>query len=152
MARKVMVNGLDIGYIPPSAAADVTYDNTTSGIRSTNVQGAISELAFAQNIYSTTERVVGKWVDGSLIYRKSFPITSPQNNTVIATIADISEVIKYEAFFSYEGTTLTIPSFGNNYFAEIIRYGDDMTFSTNDDWTGFSGYLTVYYLKEEDTL
>lgn len=41
MARKVMVNGLDIGYIPPSAAADVVYDNTTSGLASTTVQGAV---------------------------------------------------------------------------------------------------------------
>lgn len=150
MARKVMVNGLDIGYIPPSAASDVTYDNTTSGLRSTNVQSAISELAFAQNIYSTVARVVGKWVDGSLIYRQSFPITSPQNDTVLATIPDMIEVIKYEAFFSYQGTTLTIPSFGNNYYADIIKYGTQLTFQTNDDWNGFKGYVTVYYLKDEN--
>ncbi len=45
MARKVMVNGLDIGYIPPSAAADVVYNNTASGLEATDVQDAIDELA-----------------------------------------------------------------------------------------------------------
>lgn len=44
MARKVMVNGLDIGYIPPAAAADVVYNNTTSGLASTTTQGAIDEV------------------------------------------------------------------------------------------------------------
>ena len=45
MARKVMVNGYDIGYIPPAAAADVEYDNTTSGLAATQVQSAIDEIA-----------------------------------------------------------------------------------------------------------
>lgn len=64
MARKVMVNGLDIGYIPPSAASDVAYSNTTSGLTATDVQAAIDEVA-GGNVYSTSERVVGKWVDGT---------------------------------------------------------------------------------------
>lgn len=45
MARKVMVNGLDIGYIPPASALDVVYNNSASGITSQTVQGAIDELA-----------------------------------------------------------------------------------------------------------
>lgn len=45
MARKVMVNGLDIGYIPPTVASDVAYSNTTSGLASTTVQGAIDEIS-----------------------------------------------------------------------------------------------------------
>lgn len=44
MARKVMVNGLDIGYIPPSAAADVVYNNTTSRLEATDIQDAIDEV------------------------------------------------------------------------------------------------------------
>lgn len=44
MANKVMVNGMNIGYIPPAAANDVTYSNTSSGLTATKVQGAIDEL------------------------------------------------------------------------------------------------------------
>ena len=147
MARKVMVNGLDIGYIPPSSASDVTFNNTSSQLLSDTVQGAIDELAAAQNIYSTDERVVGKWLNGNPIFRKSFPISSPTNEEVLVTIPNITALIRYEAFFTYQNTTLTLPSFGNNYYAQIIRYGNDLTFQTNDDWEGFEGYVTAYYLK-----
>ena len=48
MARKVMVNGLDIGYIPPSSASDVIYNNQSSGLASTVVQSAIDEISNKQ--------------------------------------------------------------------------------------------------------
>ena len=48
MARKVMVNGLDIGYIPPSSASDVIYNNQSSGLASTVVQSAIDEMSNKQ--------------------------------------------------------------------------------------------------------
>ena len=78
MARKVMVNGLDIGYIPPSAASDVAYSNTTSGLAATNAQGAIDEVSKSV-IYQSAETAVGKWIDGSVIYRRVYAGTGSHN-------------------------------------------------------------------------
>lgn len=57
-------------------ADDVNYDNTTSGLTATDVQGAIDEIV--QEIsdisydYSTTEHIIGKWVDGTTdVYEKT---------------------------------------------------------------------------------
>ena len=59
MARKVMVNGLDIGYIPPAYASDVIYNNLSSGLASTVSQGAIDELASRLNLATTATLTAG---------------------------------------------------------------------------------------------
>lgn len=50
------------------SASSVTYDNTTSGLTATNVQGAIDELASTGHVYSTTAKKVGKWTDNKDVY------------------------------------------------------------------------------------
>lgn len=53
---------------------EVGYDNTDSGLRSRNIQDAIDELAqggYAHH-YSTTEQVVGTWIDGKTIYERTY--------------------------------------------------------------------------------
>ena len=61
-----------------STAAEVSFDNTGTGLASTNVQTAISEVntnvggLSGRFDYSTVEKVVGKWIDGRDIYQKTF--------------------------------------------------------------------------------
>lgn len=55
---------------------EVGYDNTDSGLVSRNVQDAIDELAqggYAHH-YSTTEQVVGTWIDGKPLYEKTINV------------------------------------------------------------------------------
>lgn len=58
-------------------AANVSYDNTTSGLTADDVQEAVDEI-FGKieegHIYSTDEKVVGKWIDGKDIYEKTINI------------------------------------------------------------------------------
>lgn len=64
-----------IGAIPViNDAGDVSYDNTVSGLTATNVQDAIDELAGSAGnyVYSTTEHVVGKWIDDSTVYERTY--------------------------------------------------------------------------------
>ena len=44
MSKKVIVNGMNIGYLPPTNASEINYDNTTSGLTSNNLQDALDEL------------------------------------------------------------------------------------------------------------
>lgn len=67
-------------------ASNVSFDNTGTGIDSTNVQGAIVEIKddiptieeYGLN-FSTTERIVGTWVDGRPVYEKTVTGTITPN-------------------------------------------------------------------------
>ena len=65
-----------------STAAQVSFDNTGTGLVATNVQSAIGEVnTKADDIsgrfnYSATEKVIGKWVDNRDIYQLSYTIES----------------------------------------------------------------------------
>lgn len=67
------------GAVTPAAsdydASMIDYDNTLSGLTSTDVQSAIDEIASSSPSglveYSLTERVIGTWVDGSTLYEKT---------------------------------------------------------------------------------
>lgn len=67
-----------------SSAANVSFDNTGTGLSATNVQSAVEEVntkATNAGTYSTTETVIGKWIDNSPIYRKVLEIPITQKST-----------------------------------------------------------------------
>lgn len=57
-----------------SSADKISYNNSESGLTSNTVQGAIDEVheevETIRHHYSTEEKIVGEWVDGTLIYEK----------------------------------------------------------------------------------
>lgn len=67
-----------------SSAEKVSYDNSISGLTADNVQNAIDEVhEEVENIrhhYSTEEKIVGEWVDGSIIYEKVIILTPTQSS------------------------------------------------------------------------
>lgn len=66
-----------------SSAEDVSYDNTTSGLEADNVQDAIDEVNSNLGEYTTSEKVVGKWINGEPIYQITIYSTTtvPRGNT-----------------------------------------------------------------------
>lgn len=54
-------------------ARKIKYDNTSSGLQSTDIQTAIDELKENgdREVYSTKEIIIGKWIDNKPIYRKT---------------------------------------------------------------------------------
>ncbi len=71
-------------------AADISYDNTGTGLEATNVQGALTEIDTRSN-YSTTEHKIGKWIDGSDLYEKT--IVTNKTNVVANSSVDITSDI-----------------------------------------------------------
>lgn len=61
--------------------------------------------------YSTTEQVVGKWTDGSTLYRKVFNITSTSagDNNIPHNITNLDKVVKIDSTFSAWGYTYAAP-------------------------------------------
>lgn len=76
---------------PELGASEVGYDNASSGLEATTVQGAVDEVAAAVEavrakqeagtVYSTEEVLVGTWIDGKPLYRRvwkfSLSMTKP---------------------------------------------------------------------------
>lgn len=80
-------------------AADVTYDNTSSGLTADDVQEAIDELntkLTTGHVYSTTEKVIGKWTDGSDLYEKVtiFDTFTTGANSLELGLTNVKEILK----------------------------------------------------------
>lgn len=93
------------GAVVPAASdydgSMIDYDNTTSGLNSTDVQGAIDEIEDQiQNLpsggsddYSLTEHVVGTWLDGvTPVYEKTINFGALPNSTTKTVNHDITNL------------------------------------------------------------
>lgn len=97
------------------------------------------------HVYSTEEKIVGEWYDGSLIYEKTFIGTTPAYSSTIELVPNVRAVIGVEGFtkvsngnvlqipysdklyvYSYRGNSARIitndASYANQYFEVCIRY------------------------------
>lgn len=107
-----------------------------------------------EDIYSTDEKQIGKWIDGKPVYRKSLTFTAPSNSAwkAIATINNIENIIdikgsvvrgeeiyplyyndtqQFKAYFNKHDNTLNIQAF-NSYMY------------------GYPGIITIEYTKTTD--
>lgn len=119
--------------------------------------------------YSTSEKVVGKWIDGKTLYQKTIPFTtpSPTTNYVAVTenipnsyIANLDEMVYLEGFYKHANSPLF--NFINvaqgsedatKTGAVFVYYADDSPYQcfriSNSiiSHGGRNGYLTVRYTK-----
>ena len=84
----------DVNVSSPSNGQVLKYDNTTSKWVNTNESGG-------GHIYSTTEQVVGTWIDGKPLYEKCYDITLA--NGTIGTIDSTFIPKKFEAYMYFSG-------------------------------------------------
>lgn len=115
-----MVNGLDIGYIPPSAAADVVYNNTTSGLEATDVQDAIDELALKPSGVGGT-------------YYATCPISAADTAAKVATVSSdqgefvlktgIIVIVNFSNGNTAANATLNINNTGAKYIHQMAATG-----------------------------
>lgn len=146
------------GAVVPTAgdyvASDIDYDNTVSGLTATEVQSAIDELASAPSgvNYSTTEHVIGTWVDGSTLYEKSINLGTLPNNTTASVPTGLSNVIvrDMQGMFGSESAPYDRYSIytkfltGNLY---IIYVNGNINIETSLNLSSYTGYITLRYTK-----
>lgn len=107
--------------------------------------------------YSTTEHVVGTWIDGKPIYEKTISLGSmPNTATVSKSISSTNINIIKSFLYTYrssDGTFIIWPDTSdNNFFARyvITDYGKNIKLTSNADRSAFNGYLTIQYTKTTD--
>lgn len=115
----------------------------------------IDELNTDQSTYSTTEKAVGTWIDGSTIYRKTIEFGSLPNATtknVAHNISNLSHVVKVEAIAKSGTRFFPLPSAQPDSLTYIIRVtveGSNINIVTGADRSDFNAYVTLYYTKLE---
>ena len=141
------------------SAADVSYSNTSSGLSADKVQGAIDELA-GRCTYSTTEKVVGKWIDNSPVYEKVVEIGALPNattKTVAHGISDLKFMLSMVACAhnSTSGNDIIVPTVSTiNLNQQVGMYcgGGNINIISASDVSAYdSCYAILRYVKNEPT-
>lgn len=152
---KNLVNGTNI-------IIEESGDNINMNLSSsynTNLQQEINNSFKKNNIYSTNEMVVGKWIDGKPIYRKAVPVTvtqaGPQN--VNHGISDVDRFISYGGSFKRRGgSTQVIPALYTNWEVWIYDFGTTsfiVRTSSNQFNAGVNDfYVVLEYTKTTDVV
>lgn len=104
--------------------------------------------------YSTTEQVVGTWIDGSTVYEKTVNLNGLPNNatkTVAHGIINLSYIIQAYGF-GYGPNGIPIPFVDNNSNATqqlaLIINDTNIIVRTNSDRSAYTtAYVTMLYTK-----
>ena len=105
--------------------------------------------------YSTTEQVVGTWIDGKPIYQKTInfgALPNATSKTVAHGISNIDRITSYDAIMS-DGTdfqTLNCcwTNGSNNIRSSVNK--TNVTITSTYNVTGYNAYVTIQYTKTTD--
>lgn len=135
--------------------ATILVANNTTIITNSEITNKIAGIT-AKNVdfttYSTDEEVVGTWIDGRTIYRKTIDTGQLPNNTnksVNHNISNIRRVIMLEgyAYRSSNNTCAPLPYAATSSISLTINQ-TEIIIGTTSDRTGFGeSYVTLYYTK-----
>ena len=101
--------------------------------------------------YSTTEKVIGKWINGELLYRKIVTINSLPNATSTSYPHGISNpnIVKINGIATNNTVYFPIPFYRANdtLGIEIYCTKTDIVITTGTDRTELTGYIELLYTK-----
>ncbi len=98
--------------------------------------------------YSTEEKIVGTWIDGSYIYQKTIKITVPNgtSSTTFASNVDKSYIMN-AILNTVNNECIPLPVFGN-YTIRMYTQGSLLYLENNHpNWIGSDLYVTIQYTK-----
>lgn len=109
------------------------------------------------DVYSTNETVVGTWIDGKPIYRKTFnniSVTSSEYSVIpIATGLTIDNLINISGYLVNNGRWVVTLNSVDIQYANMVRVSYDKQTSSLElaaqNWTG-TATVTIEYTKTTD--
>lgn len=128
-----------------------------SHIKVTGIRDKVPDAEKNFNKYSTTEEVVGTWIDGKPIYRKTFDnisVPSSEYSAIpIATGLTIDNLINISGYLINGGRWIVTLNSADTKFATIARVAYDRQTSTlqlvAQNWAG-TATVTIEYTKTTD--
>lgn len=108
--------------------------------------------------YSTNEKIIGTWIDGKPIYRKTFTFTTPSGNqdyTINTNISNIGTVISCTGgIIASNGSLIPIPTaidFSGTIYATSLRvYQGNIYYKGNSSYGNSQAYAVIEYTKTTD--
>ena len=133
------------------------WKHNTSHIAVTGIRDRVSDAEKNFNKYSTTEEVVGTWIDGKPIYRKTFDnisVASSEYSVVpIATGLTIDNLINVSGYLVINGRWIVTLNSIDIQYANMARVSYDKQTSSLEliaqNWTG-TATVTIEYTKTTD--
>lgn len=112
--------------------------------------------------YSTDEQVIGTWIDGKPLYKRTFVATSPSSNDTITNIITLDDAIEPVNIYGFlardEGNRIPLTMYVNDLYTSYIGVWYRRT--TDGNYIGMivggSGtlnkpvYVTIEYTKTTD--
>ena len=119
----------------------------------TNTQTSLGNL----NTYSTSETLIGKWIDNKDLYRKVVVVNNLPNNTYSNTahgITNIDKIVRTSGIMSSNTETLATPLnmhgtsslFSSNTALYRIT-STNVVIGTTADYSGYKAYIVIEYTK-----
>ena len=133
------------------------WTHNISHITVTGIRDKVSDAEKNFNKYSTTEEVVGTWIDGKPIYRKTFnniSVTSSEYSVIpIATGLTIDNLINISGYLVNNGRWIVTLNSVDIQYANMARVSYDKQTSSleliTQNWTG-TATVTIEYTKTTD--
>lgn len=115
-------------------------------------------------VYSTSEKKVGTWIDGATIYQRTIDCGALPNATTkyVSTDIDASQIVKIEGFATTDPSgddkaiTIPLPFAGSGgsfvgVYAHILDTNKiSIRLSADADKTAYNGFVTIQYTKPND--
>lgn len=134
-----------------------TYEVPTGavvGFDGATVPGGYEEVDNPNN-YTTTETVIGTWINGKPLYRKVVDfgyLPNTSSKTVNSGLSNVKVLsITATAIYDNDGTTLTIPDTHGSYPMRILfNSSNQVEINTQNDRSSFYTYVILEYIKTTD--
>lgn len=107
-------------------------------------------------VYSTTEHVIGKWIDGSTLYEKTIDCgalpSTAGNKAVAHNISNINKIISIAGVAMRDnGLTITLPNTAVDALSsQIVLYADTTNvniYVASNQSVNTNSYVTLRYTK-----
>ena len=145
---------------------NLTQLNTTNKSNVVNAINEVNSNDIRRSTYTTSEQVIGKWIDGKPLYRKTITFTTTINANTTTSIAHNITNVK-NIFIDY-GASFMEANIGSSDYASynlpVIGYADNLTdkvycyvnltniiFYANGAWAeNWTKHITLKYTKTTD--
>lgn len=138
-------------------STDGTPESTSPWIQSSDIQtDAVTWEKAAFQKYSTSETVIGRWIDGKPIYRKVVQITNPQtSNTNYLVVSNVMDnLIKLYGYMKgNNGARVPVPQTDSSSTYSVLFVNTDGTLRGRFSYISeapASVYVVVEYTKTTD--
>lgn len=142
----------------PYVGSTLSTPSNVAYVATANIQdGAVTPAKIATATYSTTEQVIGTWVDGKPLYRKTLNCGAGPNNGIVYTPLNVTGARVHNLYgtgINSAGGALPVnsvrPVDGINSSIGAYYNGAQIAIESGTDRSGHTFYITVEYTKASD--